>query len=47
MEGLEEAGYLTSDDVLRMTSLPERLLVIGAGPVGLELARRSGASARG
>jgi pyruvate/2-oxoglutarate dehydrogenase complex dihydrolipoamide dehydrogenase (E3) component len=35
--GLEEAGHLTSDDVLRLTSLPERLLVIGAGPVGLEL----------
>jgi pyruvate/2-oxoglutarate dehydrogenase complex dihydrolipoamide dehydrogenase (E3) component len=36
--GLEETSYLTSDDVvLRITELPERLLVIGAGPVGLEL----------
>ena len=42
VEGLDEAGYLTSDDVLRMTSLPERLLVIGAGPVGLELGQALG-----
>ena len=40
--GLDEAGYLTSDDVLRMASLPERLLVIGAGPVGLELGQALG-----
>ena len=35
--GLAEAGYLTSDDVLTLRELPQRLLVIGAGPVGLEL----------
>jgi pyruvate/2-oxoglutarate dehydrogenase complex dihydrolipoamide dehydrogenase (E3) component len=35
--GLEATPHLTSDDVLVMRSLPGRLLVIGAGPVGLEL----------
>ena len=36
--GLDETPYLTSDDVtLRITELPERLLVIGAGSIGLEL----------
>ncbi len=35
--GLEETPHLTSDDVLVMRELPERLLVIGAGPIGLEL----------
>jgi pyruvate/2-oxoglutarate dehydrogenase complex dihydrolipoamide dehydrogenase (E3) component len=36
--GLDETGFLTSDDVTqRITELPERLLVIGAGAVGLEL----------
>src|SRR5262245_27022746 len=40
--GLQEAGYLTSDDVLTLRELPERLLVIGAGPVGLELGQALG-----
>jgi pyruvate/2-oxoglutarate dehydrogenase complex dihydrolipoamide dehydrogenase (E3) component len=40
--GLEEVGYLTSDDVLRLRELPERLLVIGAGSVGLELGQALG-----
>jgi pyruvate/2-oxoglutarate dehydrogenase complex dihydrolipoamide dehydrogenase (E3) component len=35
--GLAETPYLTSTDVLVMRELPERLVVIGAGPVGLEL----------
>ena len=35
--GLAETPHLTSADVLTMRSLPERLLVIGAGPVGLEM----------
>jgi pyruvate/2-oxoglutarate dehydrogenase complex dihydrolipoamide dehydrogenase (E3) component len=42
VDGLAEAGYLTSDDVLRLRELPERLLVIGAGPVGLELGQALG-----
>ncbi len=37
--GLEECGYLTSDDVMRMEAPPKRLVVQGAGPIGLELAQ--------
>lgn len=37
IEGLEEAGYLTSDSLLRLRALPRRLLVIGGGPIALEL----------
>ena len=36
--GLEGAGYLTSDDVLDLPSIPESIIVLGAGPVALELA---------
>jgi pyruvate/2-oxoglutarate dehydrogenase complex dihydrolipoamide dehydrogenase (E3) component len=45
--GLAEAGYLTSDDVLEMKSIPAGIAVIGAGPVGCEFAQyfaRLGAS---
>ena len=44
--GLAEAGYLTNESVFSLTALPRRLAVIGAGPVGCELAqalRRFGA----
>ncbi|HEY5996793.1 MAG TPA: mercuric reductase [Candidatus Deferrimicrobiaceae bacterium] len=37
--GLEEAGYLTNETVFALTELPPRLAVIGAGPVGCELAQ--------
>lgn len=37
--GLEEAGYLTYENVFDQTDCPERLLVIGGGPVGCELAQ--------
>lgn len=35
--GLAEAGFLDSTDALSLPSLPESLLVIGAGAIGLEL----------
>lgn len=44
--GLVEAGYLTNENVFNLTELPRRLLVIGGGPLGCELAqafRRFGA----
>jgi pyruvate/2-oxoglutarate dehydrogenase complex dihydrolipoamide dehydrogenase (E3) component len=44
--GLAEAGYLDNETVFALTSLPRRLAVIGAGPIGCELAqafRRLGA----
>ena len=37
--GLAEAGYLTNENVFDLTVLPQRLLVIGGGPLGCELAQ--------
>jgi pyruvate/2-oxoglutarate dehydrogenase complex dihydrolipoamide dehydrogenase (E3) component len=37
--GLQEAGYLTNETVFTLTELPPRLVVIGAGPIGCELAQ--------
>ena len=37
--GLEEAGYVTSDDVLEMREQPESIIVLGAGAVAVELAQ--------
>jgi len=35
--GLDEVGYLTSDDVWDLRTLPGRLVVLGGGPIGAEL----------
>ena len=37
--GLEQVGYLTSDTVWGLRELPRRLLVLGGGPIGCELAQ--------
>jgi pyruvate/2-oxoglutarate dehydrogenase complex dihydrolipoamide dehydrogenase (E3) component len=37
--GLAAAPYLTNSTVFNLTQLPQRLGVIGAGPIGLELAQ--------
>ncbi len=37
--GLAAAGYLTNETVFGLTELPRRLAVIGAGPIGCELAQ--------
>ncbi|WP_138502121.1 mercuric reductase [Nostoc sp. PA-18-2419] len=37
--GLEQAGYLTNETVFSLIQRPERLAVIGGGPVGCELAQ--------
>ena len=37
--GLTDAGYLTSDTVWHLTELPKRLIVLGGGPIGCELAQ--------
>jgi pyruvate/2-oxoglutarate dehydrogenase complex dihydrolipoamide dehydrogenase (E3) component len=36
---LEEVGYLTSDDALALTSLPNSLIVLGGGSVAVEFAQ--------
>lgn len=37
--GLAEAGYLTNENVFNLALLPRRLMVIGGGPIGCELAQ--------
>jgi pyruvate/2-oxoglutarate dehydrogenase complex dihydrolipoamide dehydrogenase (E3) component len=37
--GLSEAGYLTNETVFSLTERPNRLAVIGGGPIGSELAQ--------
>jgi pyruvate/2-oxoglutarate dehydrogenase complex dihydrolipoamide dehydrogenase (E3) component/uncharacterized membrane protein YdjX (TVP38/TMEM64 family) len=37
--GLKETGYLTNETVFTLTQLPRCLAVIGAGPIGCELAQ--------
>ncbi|HET6370612.1 MAG TPA: mercuric reductase, partial [Nitrospiria bacterium] len=37
--GLAEAGYLTNETVFELTAVPDRLVVIGGGPLGCELAQ--------
>ena len=44
--GLAEAGHLTTETVFDLTTRPDRLAVLGSGPVGCELPRRSRASER-
>ncbi|EGG99347.1 FAD-dependent NAD(P)-disulfide oxidoreductase [gamma proteobacterium IMCC2047] len=39
IEGLADVGYLTSDTLWQLEQQPKRLLVIGAGPIGCELAQ--------
>jgi pyruvate/2-oxoglutarate dehydrogenase complex dihydrolipoamide dehydrogenase (E3) component len=36
---LREAGYLTSDDALKLTQLPKSLIVLGGGAVAVEFAQ--------
>ena len=38
ISGLRETGYITSDDALELKKFPESLIVLGGGPVTLELA---------
>jgi pyruvate/2-oxoglutarate dehydrogenase complex dihydrolipoamide dehydrogenase (E3) component len=42
VEGLQQVGYLTSDTLFQLAELPRRLLVIGAGPIGCEMAQALG-----
>lgn len=37
--GLVEAGYLTNETVFSLTTKPDRLAVIGGGPIGCELSQ--------
>ena len=37
--GLDQIDYLTSDTLWKITELPERLIVLGGGPIGCELSQ--------
>ena len=37
--GLDKVNYLTSDSIWSLTEQPQRLLVLGGGPIGCELAQ--------
>ena len=39
VSGLEEAGYLTNETLFANKVLPKKLLVIGGGPIGVEMAQ--------
>ncbi|MEP7097297.1 MAG: mercuric reductase [Dokdonella sp.] len=39
IRGLTDADYLTNENVFDLTTLPRRLLVVGGGPLGCELAQ--------
>lgn len=39
IHGLDEISFLTNESVFSLTELPKRLAVIGAGPIGCEMAQ--------
>jgi pyruvate/2-oxoglutarate dehydrogenase complex dihydrolipoamide dehydrogenase (E3) component len=39
VEGLDQVDFWTNRDVVRLTELPETIVVIGGGPIGCELAQ--------
>jgi mercuric reductase len=39
IEGIEETGHITHIEALKLQQLPTELIVIGAGPVGIEFAQ--------
>ena len=39
IHGLAETGYINNEGLFELTELPPRLVVIGAGPIGLEMAQ--------
>jgi len=39
IEGLSQTGYITNEEAVSLPELPERLVVLGGGPIGLEFAQ--------
>ena len=39
IEGLKEIDYLTSNNLWKLRDLPKDLIILGAGPIGLEMAQ--------
>jgi pyruvate/2-oxoglutarate dehydrogenase complex dihydrolipoamide dehydrogenase (E3) component len=42
IEGLDRLPYLTNESIFDLTELPRRLLVVGGGPIGVEIGRAAG-----
>ena len=42
IEGLQEVGYLTNEGAFSLAALPASLLIIGGGPIGVELGQAFG-----
>ncbi len=39
IEGLNETGFITNEEIFRLQDLPERLAVLGGGAIGVEMAQ--------
>ncbi len=39
IEGLKEAGFITNEEIFHLKDLPERLIVLGGGAIGVEMAQ--------
>ena len=37
VEGLQETGYMTNEDAFDLMALPQSIIVVGGGPIGVEL----------
>ena len=39
VQGIEQVDYLDNENIFHINKLPERLLVVGGGPIGMEIAQ--------
>lgn len=37
IDGLKETGYITNEEIFNLKVLPDRLVVLGGGPIGIEM----------
>ncbi len=42
VEGLQETGYMTNEDAFNLLALPPSLIIVGGGPLGVELGQAFG-----
>lgn len=46
IDGLDEAGYWINREATTLAEVPESIVILGGGPVGVEVVQFCGASAR-
>lgn len=39
IKGLSEVEYLTNENLFHLTEQPEHMVIVGGGPIGLEMAQ--------